>query len=228
VPPPNRSAGWVVVVPLKGGARAKSRLAADPALSRAIAQDCLDAVLGCPAVDRVVVVTSDRLTGAWAADAGARVVGERTPGAGLNAAISDGARGVPSRCAALLGDLPALRPRDLADALDAAGTGIRAAAAAFVPDADGTGTVLLAARSGRDLDPAFGNGSAAAHAARGALRLELDLPRLRRDVDDAADLLEARRLGVGPHTARALAGTRVTACRRPFTASTPGPAPGPC
>jgi 2-phospho-L-lactate guanylyltransferase len=73
-----------------------------------------------------------------------------------------------------------------------------------VPDADGSGTVLLAAPNAGDLRPAFGAGSAAAHVARGALRVDLDLPRLRCDVDTADDLRRAQELGVGPHTARAL------------------------
>ena len=39
----------------------------------------------------------------------------------------------------------------------------------------------------------------------GHVRLDLDLPGLRVDVDDARSLAEATRLGLGPHSARALA-----------------------
>jgi 2-phospho-L-lactate guanylyltransferase len=96
--------------------------------------------------------------------------------------------------AVLTGDLPALRPAELGDALG------RVAARSFVPDAPGTGTVLLAAVAGVALDPHFGVGSAAAHAASGAERIAGDWPSLRRDVDTVADLRAVLTLGVGPHT----------------------------
>ena len=73
-----------------------------------------------------------------------------------------------------------------------------------VPDAEGSGTVLLAGRTPADLDPAFGPDSLTEHVRRGAVRLDLDLPRLRRDVDTPADLDQALALGVGPRTATAL------------------------
>jgi 2-phospho-L-lactate guanylyltransferase len=61
------------------------------------------------------------------------------------------------------------------------------------------------------LDPRFGPGSAAAHAASGARPLHGDWPTLRRDVDTDADLADAARLGLGPRTARLLASlSRVT------------------
>ena len=131
------------------------------------------------------------------------------PAAGLNAAFTHGARrngtvrsvGV----AALAADLPALRPEELAAALDAA---TRAGTRSYVPDADGTGTVLLAARAGTDLNPRFGPGSAAAHARSGALPLAGDWPGLRRDVDTPADLAAALGLGVGRYTAELVSATR--------------------
>ncbi|GAA2334429.1 hypothetical protein GCM10010170_013950 [Dactylosporangium salmoneum] len=102
---------------------------------------------------------------------------------------------------ALTADLPAMRPKDLESALvAAAGTGHRA----FVPDLEGTGTVLLAAPAGEALLPHFGPGSAAAHARSGATRLDGDWPSLRRDVDTAADLDAAARLGLGTHTGQVL------------------------
>jgi 2-phospho-L-lactate guanylyltransferase len=64
-----------------------------------------------------------------------------------------------------------------------------------VPDLPGTGTVLLAAPAGVPLDPRFGVGSAAAHEASGARRLDGDWPTLRRDVDTADDLAAAYALG---------------------------------
>lgn len=85
-------------------------------------------------------------------------------------------------------DLPALWTEELSQALE------MATQRSFVPDAEGTGTVLLAAPFG-DLDPHFGTDSAAAHELSGAVRLECDWPGLRRDVDTAADLAAVRALG---------------------------------
>jgi 2-phospho-L-lactate guanylyltransferase len=125
---------------------------------------------------------------------------------GLNRAVGHGAgqlAGAGRWLAALAADLPALRPDELARALRAAahpgsGSGPRRG---FVPDAGGTGTTLLAAPPGVPLAPRFGPGSAARHAASGARRLDGDWPSLRRDVDTAADLASAERLGLGPYTA---------------------------
>ena len=52
---------------------------------------------------------------------------------------------------------------------------------------------------------AFGAGSAGAHERLGFVRLHLDLPGLRVDVDDAPSLAAAARLGLGPHSRAALA-----------------------
>lgn len=201
---------WTVVVPVKRLAVAKSRLlpGAEPdriaALALAFATDTVAAALGAPLVGRVVVVTGDGAAAAAVSALGA-VVRPDAVAAGLNAALREGAAyavGVhgPHPVAALLGDLPALRPAELDDALAAAG----AHPAAFVADADGTGTTLLTARLG-GLLPRYGPGSAAAHAAAGAAALAGDWPGLRRDVDTAADLDVARTLGLGPATSAVLA-----------------------
>jgi 2-phospho-L-lactate/phosphoenolpyruvate guanylyltransferase len=71
---------------------------------------------------------------------------------------------------------------------------------AFVADAAGTGTTLVAAPPGVDLDPRFGDRSAARHAAAGARPLVGDWPTLRRDVDTVDDLAAAAELGLGPYT----------------------------
>jgi 2-phospho-L-lactate guanylyltransferase len=207
-PPPRP--GWTLVLPLKGGPAAKSRLGAAPELAWAIAGDCLDAVLACPAVAATIVVTAHPQTAADALAAGASVVGESHPHGGLATAVRDGLATVTSTgpVGVLLGDLPALRPADLAAGLAAVATALRrspAAPMAAVPDAAGTGTVLLAAHAAGGLDPAFGPGSLTEHIRRGALLVELDAPRLRQDVDTRADLLAALALGVGPRTAAVLA-----------------------
>ncbi|SCG57558.1 2-phospho-L-lactate guanylyltransferase [Micromonospora halophytica] len=201
---------WTVVVPVKRLDAAKSRLrGALPAvpheeLALALAADTVRAAVACPAVAEVLVVTDDPAVAATAGAAGARAVPDR-PDAGLNAAFRHGAE-VAGRgwVAGLTADLPALRPAELAAALLAAATdtpGVRR----FVADAPGSGTVLLAAPPGVALEPRFGIGSAAAHAAGGALPLHGDWPTLRRDVDTAADLTTAARLGLGPHSAALLA-----------------------
>lgn len=199
-----RHQSWWVVVPVKGGTRAKSRLRPPQGvnrvdLARALALDTVAAAIGAVGCERVLVVTSDPEV-----DAGMRALRVATtpdPGSGLNGAASAGLDGVPPPCAVLLGDVPSLRPSELSTALAAAaGHG-----SAFVPDAEGTGTVLLTATAPNGLQPLFGEGSASAHASAGHRRLDLDLPGLRRDVDDEATLGEALRLGIGPHTAALLA-----------------------
>jgi 2-phospho-L-lactate guanylyltransferase len=193
------------VVPVKPLATAKSRLrGAVPdvphdRLVLAMAKDTLAAALASERISRVIVVTEDPIAGSALAAAGAEWVPD-TPRAGLNAAFSHGARlasGGREPVAALTADLPALRPTELSSALDAAS----AAARACVPDADGTGTVLLTARAGVELDPRFGPDSAAAHVRSGALALTGDWPGLRRDVDTPADLAAVVGLGLGRHTA---------------------------
>ncbi len=169
-------------------------------MARAIATDALAAVLACPVVGRVVLVTSDPVLCVSGRELGADVVDD--PGAGLTAAIEAGlalvrtSQPADTPLGVLLPDVPALRPADLAAALQAA----RGSALAVVPDLEGTGSVLLLAPSGGPLPHAFGEGSAARHAAAGATVLELDLPRLRRDVDTLAALEQAVALGVGPAT----------------------------
>ena len=204
------SADWVLVVPVKGGAGAKSRLHPPAGVSRAalagaLARDCVAACVAGMPPGRVLVATADPAVAAVVELEGAAVVAD--PGAGLNVAVEAGVRAAVERwgedvpVAALLGDLPALRPGDVTAALAAAA----AHPLSFVPDADGTGTVLLAALRGGALTPGFGAGSAVRHGAAGYHRLELPLPRLRTDVDDDASLRAALALGVGPHTIAVLA-----------------------
>ncbi|MER7456213.1 2-phospho-L-lactate guanylyltransferase [Micromonospora sp. NPDC126480] len=197
---------WTVVVPVKRLGGAKSRLrGALPGvpheeLALALAADTVGAVRACPVVAEVLVVTDDPRVAAEVAAAGARVVPDH-PGAGLNAALRHGAAAVGGGwVAGLTADLPALRPAELAAALEAARTGPNPVRR-YVPDTPGDGTVLLAAPPGVPLDPRFGVGSAAAHAASGALALPDAGPSLRRDVDTAEDLAAAARLGLGPRTA---------------------------
>ncbi|MEV5985052.1 2-phospho-L-lactate guanylyltransferase [Streptomyces sp. NPDC052051] len=199
---------WTVVVPLKALGKAKSRLsdtAADgvrPSLALAFAQDTVAAVLACAAVRDVAVVTGDPLAGRELAALGARIVPDE-PAGGLNAALAHAATTVrqsrpEGAVAALNADLPALRPEELARVLDVAAEFPRA----FLPDAAGIGTTLLAATSGRELRPAFGVDSRTRHRASGARELALDaVDSVRQDVDTGDDLRAALALGVGPRTA---------------------------
>ncbi len=203
---------WSVVIPVKVLAQAKSRLgllgdARRAELALAMATDTATAVLECPGVARVIVITDDQVAGATMAKLGALVIPDE-PGAGLNAALRHGAAHVrahwpASGVAALSADLPALRPADLAAALTAASASALAGVpTAFVADAPGDGTTLYTARPGAAFSPAFGLASRARHAAGGAA--ELDVPGiagLRRDVDTPEDLRTAAALGLGPNTA---------------------------
>ena len=204
---------WSVVVPAKRLDVAKTRLrpataglpdaaAAHSGLVLALLADTVAAALACRAVDAVLVVTDDPAAERLVRRLGARTVADE-PDEGLNPALAHGAARLHGPVAALSSDLHALRPDELGAALTAAAGSPRA----FVADAEGRGTTLLTA-AGVPLDPRFGLGSAAAHAATGARLLDGDWPSLRRDVDTADDLQAAVRLGVGRHTAAQLAGLR--------------------
>jgi 2-phospho-L-lactate guanylyltransferase len=145
---------WTVLLPVKVLARAKSRLAVLAGdrrheLALALAYDTVSAVVACPAVARVIVVTSDPVAGPRLAALGAHIIPEAIGNPielsrelsqksadgsqhALNAALLWGAAAAARRwpgtgLAALTADLPALRPAELATALRAAGHGIPAA-----------------------------------------------------------------------------------------------------
>jgi 2-phospho-L-lactate guanylyltransferase len=148
----------------------------------------------------LVVVTSDERIDRFVRDQGGTVIPD--DGHGLNPAVRQGieyAAMAPGPTAVLLADIPTLRPEDLVTALSACAMHRRA----MVPDAQGSGTVLLSALSTTDLHPSFGPGSADQHA-RECERLDLDLPALRTDVDDDKALRLAVEIGVGEHTAAVL------------------------
>jgi len=198
---------WAVVIPVKRLGRAKTRMSTRPApqrsaLALAFALDTVRAALDCPLVTTVLVVTDDDEVRAATVALGATSVADE-PDAGLLAAIGIGAdaarRESPDvAVAALVADLPCLRPDELGRALAAAAEVGRG----FVADAAGIGTTLLTARPGHVLGARFGVRSRAEHAASGAAELHpTDAAGLRRDVDTEVDLWDAQRLGVGPATA---------------------------
>jgi 2-phospho-L-lactate guanylyltransferase len=191
----------MTVIPVKRLDAAKSRLRGavpeqrHPELVLAMVRDTALAVLSATTVAELIIVTDDPVVAAAVREIGAKVAPD--PGAGLNAALRFGAdevAGLATHRAVLTGDLPALRPAQLDAALSAADR------RAFVPDSEGSGTVLLAVPPREPLDPRFGPGSAAAHRASGATPLAGDWPALRQDVDTPADLESVLRLGAGERT----------------------------
>lgn len=206
-----RSPRWVVVVPVKPSARAKSRLEVPGVgradLARAIALDTLAAATACDLVAQVVVVTDDAALAREAAMIPALRFVPEGDAAGLDAAVGAGVAAIDPGGrmprAALLGDLPALRPDDLAQALRAAASVPRG----VVPDAEGTGSTLVTGGPGVGWTSSFGEGSFDRHVALGCAVLPVsDASTLRRDVDTAAQLEAARALGLGPRTSALLAG----------------------
>ncbi|WP_127473434.1 2-phospho-L-lactate guanylyltransferase [Microbacterium sulfonylureivorans] len=202
-------ARWIVVVPVKPSARGKSRLEVPgvdrAALARSVALDTLAAATACDLVLQVVVVTDDPALARAAATIPALRFVSEGEAQGLDAAVATGISAVDPLGrmprAALLGDLPALRPDDLATALRAAASVDRG----VVADAEGTGSTLVTARAGAPWTSSFGEGSFARHTASGCVALEIpDASSLRRDVDTAEQLEAAVQLGVGTRTAEIL------------------------
>jgi 2-phospho-L-lactate guanylyltransferase len=200
---------WRVLVPIKHGAPAKTRLrgaskdlAAHGELVRAIQLDTLDAVLALgthPLLAGVVVVSDPAAT-----RLPTEIESLPDAGGGLNRALATAAATLAARypgdgVVAMVGDLPALRPADLLTVLHQ----LRPTGRGFVRDCQGTGTTLLATATGADLQPGFGPDSAERHLRSGAR--ELDAPAsVRCDVDTEADLRRCLALGVGVLTSELL------------------------
>ncbi|WP_375399477.1 2-phospho-L-lactate guanylyltransferase [uncultured Amnibacterium sp.] len=181
--------GWIVVVPVRRFAAAKSRLEVPDreGVARAVALDTLQVLTSVPAVRRVLVITDDPGERSWP-DA-MRAVQQRRRG--LSGAVADGiaaARLLDPRgpVAVVLGDLPRITPTAV--------TALLAAAArvpvGFVRDAAGTGTTTVTIAPGVRFATAFGRDSAAHHRALGAVELTASVA-LRHDLDTAADLARA-------------------------------------
>ena len=200
-----------LVIAVKRLAAAKTRLA--PVFSAATREavvlammvDTIKAALAVPALLTVTVVTPDQVAAQAALDTGAHVFTDPTPDGHrnpLNNAISAAEtviRDSTPNVVALQGDLPALQPQELAEAIAAA----RSYPRSFVGDRHGTGTSALFA-FGVGLEPLFGPDSARRHQHSGAIELTGAWPGLRCDIDTPDDLLVARRLGVGTATTQAI------------------------
>jgi 2-phospho-L-lactate/phosphoenolpyruvate guanylyltransferase len=170
-------------------------------LALALVRDTIAAARAAHLVRRLLAICSDPQAARVLRADGAEVIPD-DPDAGLNPALRHGAallraEDPAAAVGALQSDLPALRPAELDAAIAAfAALGGRA----FCPDRAGLGSTMLLAAPGVELDPRFGNGSAAAHSGSGAHRLDGPWPSLRCDVDTEADLAVAAELGLGRHT----------------------------
>jgi 2-phospho-L-lactate guanylyltransferase len=184
------------LVPVKGLAGAKSRLAAEAGragtrkLSLAMMADVVEALLAARGLDGVAVVTPDPEVAAAARAAGAKAL-LRDDG-GLNPSIeAAGAELVRRRedgLLVVLGDVAALAAPEVEQLLEAGRDG----GVVLAPSRDGGTSALL--RVPRDLIPArFGPDSAKRHREEalraGARFVELALPSLAIDVDVAEDAL---------------------------------------
>ena len=190
----------LAVLPVKSFGRAKQRLGAAvtdrAALAAAMVADVLEALASVPGLDGVIVVTAE------AALAGIPpATGEERPSAvewvhdpveaGQSAAAARGVRAAVERGAGRVllvpGDCPALDPAEVDALLAGAGPGV-----VIVPDRHGSGTNALLLDPPTAIDPAFGPGSFARHAALAAgagvgVRIGR-LPSLELDVDTPGDL----------------------------------------
>ncbi|BDB41426.1 MULTISPECIES: 2-phospho-L-lactate guanylyltransferase [Mycobacterium] len=204
-----------LIIAVKRLAAAKTRLApvfsapTREAVVLGMLMDTLTAASRVRSLHSIVVITPDEAAGAAAAELGAEVLADPTPADDpdpLNSAIAAAERAMTgskttsvTNLVVLQGDLPALQTQELDEAISAA----RAYPRSFVADRAGTGTSVLCA-FGTPLQPQFGPDSSARHRRSGAIELTGAWPGLRCDVDTPADLAAARKLGVGPATARAV------------------------
>jgi 2-phospho-L-lactate guanylyltransferase len=196
---------YVVLLPLKPRGRGKSRLGDLPRdeLAAAFALDTATACLATPSVRQVLVVTDDAGFASRLAALGCGSIPDGVShdlNASLTLAAIEAERRWPDLVpVAMCADLPCLQADDLEAALCQ-----RPGRPRFVADASGRGTTLYTA-SLEEFAPRFGLRSAALHAEAGAWPVEGELAGLRHDVDDVDDLEAAVRLGLGPHSAAAVA-----------------------
>jgi 2-phospho-L-lactate guanylyltransferase len=207
------------VLPIKTYARAKHRLSEAVevpdrrALAEAMVGDVLDVLPTVPGLDRVIVVTAEPRAAAAARDAGADVVHDPHE-AGQSAAALLGVRAAleagAGRVLLVPGDCPAIEPDEIAALLARQGP----AGVVIVPDRHGAGTNALLLAPPDVIEPSFGPGSFARHAARAhAAQTKVRVAEIRSlglDVDTPDDLRALRealagRPGAAPRTSELLA-----------------------
>ena len=206
----------LAVLPVKSFGLAKQRLgeavgAADRrALARAMAGDVLEALGRVHGLEGVIVVSAEF---SGAEGAGIEVVHDPDE-VGQSAAALRGIRAAVKRGAERVllvpGDCPALEPSEVSELLAEPGAGV-----VIVPDRHGAGTNALLISPPDAVEPAFGPGSFARHAALAhatGARVRIGrLPSLGLDVDTPGDLAALRvalaaRAGGAPRTRALLDG----------------------
>jgi len=200
--PADLSRTWALV-PLRGLKDAKTRLrsALDAeqrlALVRDMATRTLTATRDARLLAGTVLVTADPDAAALAETFGARTIVQRLPG--LNAALREARAAAVGAGASAILVLPIDLPAVSAEAINAVLTVAESVGAGgpivlAIPDRHGTGTNALVVSPPVAIEPAFGEGSFAAHqaaaATAGATFVRLEGP-LTLDVDTGADLLAA-------------------------------------
>lgn len=211
--PTTADAEVALVIAVKRLTAAKTRLApifsADTREAVVLAM-LVDTITAASTLATVTVVTPDSDAADAARALGARVLTDPTPPGHhdpLNNAIGAAERSLRAttpNIVVLQGDLPALQPQELSEAIASA----RGHARSFVGDRHGTGTSALFA-FGAPLQPQFGADSASRHRHSGAIELTGAWPGLRCDIDTPDDLIAARLLGVGAATSAVIARAKV-------------------
>jgi 2-phospho-L-lactate/phosphoenolpyruvate guanylyltransferase len=183
----------LAVLPVKSFGLAKQRLGeavgADQrrALARAMAGDVLEALGEVEALDGVVLVSAEPFDGVEVVHDPDEVGQSAAALRGIRAAVERGAE----RVLLVPGDCPALAPEEVTELLAAPQEGV-----VIVPDRHGAGTNALLIAPPAAVEPAFGPGSfarhaALAHAAGARVRIGR-LPSLELDVDTPGDLAALR------------------------------------
>ena len=187
------------VIPVKSLAAGKSRLLPElgredlEALSLAMLEDLIRALMATPGVNRVAVATPDDRVAEHAQGLGAEAL--HGPDPGLNAALdaAPGKLGLSADAPLLvvLGDVPAARPDELQQLFDAAKAMAPGPNAVLAPSRDGGTSALLRTPHGA-LPSRFGPQSAARHreAAKhaGTPLREIELASLAIDLDRGEDI----------------------------------------
>jgi 2-phospho-L-lactate guanylyltransferase len=198
----------VAILPMKSFSQAKQRLrfelsdADRRALVDAMFSDVLVALRRVPALERVIVVSGDRVAQRIGGGYGATVVEDDERGhntaakKGIQAALEDGIE----RALLVPGDCPLLDPKEL-EGLLVHPAGERSAL--IVPDRHGTGTNALLLAPPDALAPSFGPDSRRRHMAdaeaAGVPAEVVEVPSLALDVDTPDDLEALQRRLAGIH-----------------------------
>jgi 2-phospho-L-lactate/phosphoenolpyruvate guanylyltransferase len=213
-----------VVVPVKRLDRALGRLAdalhgdLRRELQIAMLTDVLAAAAGARTVSWTLVVTDDPDAAGLALAAGAEVIAEPRPPAGMNRAVGEGlvvvARAGARGALVVMADLPLATSAALDRLVEEAGEG---EGVTIATSRDRTGTNAMLLRPPTLLRPELGIGSRRRHLAQasrhGVSARTVEIPELALDVDTDEDLTEALRAGPAPSTRAACERLGIAACQ---------------